>query len=65
MQPNESEMLVGFLVYILYPLAIIFITLHKKRSEYSLIIFLSMVIGLGPIVGTYLLIKVLFSNLVG
>jgi hypothetical protein len=65
MQPNESEMLLGFLIYILYPLAAIFVTSHKKHSDYSLIIFLSMAIGLGPIVGTYLLMKILFSKVTG
>lgn len=57
MQANETEMFFGFLVFILYPIIAIFLTSHKKRSNYPLFIFLSMLIGIGPIVATYLLFK--------
>lgn len=50
---GEPYMFFGFLIFIVFPLWAIYQTAHKGHSGLALLTFLSMFVGLGPVVAVF------------
>lgn len=57
MSAGEIPMLVGFVVFILFPLWVVFLTLRRGQPDLSVLTFVTMFVGLGPLVGLLALLR--------
>jgi hypothetical protein len=53
----DSGMVIGFLIFIVFPLWVVFFASRKGRSGLAALTFLSMFVGLGPLVGLLTLLR--------
>jgi hypothetical protein len=50
-------MVIGFVIFIVFPLWVVSYTSRKGRSSLAALTFLSMFVGLGPLVGLLTLLR--------
>jgi hypothetical protein len=53
----EIPMVVGFLVFILFPLAVAFLAARRGRPGLGVLTFVTMFAGLGPLTGLLTLLR--------
>jgi len=55
---NELPRLIGFVIFILFPLIVIFFATRRDRRGLAALTFATMFVGLGPLVGVLTLLRV-------
>ena len=55
---DELPMAIGFVIFILFPLIVVFFATRRGRRGLAALTFVTMFVGLGPLVGVLALLSV-------
>jgi hypothetical protein len=55
--PSELPLVIGFLVFVLFPLSVVVLALRRDQQGLAVLTFVAMFVGLGPLVALLTLLR--------